>query len=181
MTWTLEGIQLPIPPRKFKKKTTRSSKIVSTIDDFPNPNTSQPTKFSLQLEGLIWPLGKARALDEAGKNAESDEFLLYVTDDAAQEEPWLTGLYAVNNAEVSVDKPMFTNNGDQVFKYKITLAKYADAGSTENGDEGESDDDGTGFLDMGEDVGFDEEGDGKIGKEEFFNWFNNIQTFGIFD
>lgn len=182
-TWTLEGIGLPIPPAKFKKKTVRSNKIVSTIDEFPNPNTTQPTRFELQLQGMIWPRSAARALDEATKNAESDQFLVFELNDSAQSEPWITGLYAVTNAEVKIDKPRFIKFGGidvEVYDYKITFAKYADQGSIEPADEGEGTEEGVAFLDMPDDVGFDANGDGKVNANEFFDWMNNIMSFGIF-
>jgi len=182
-SWSLGGIGLPIPPAKFKKKTIRSNKIVSTIDEFPNPNTNQPTRFELQLAGLIWPRSKARALDEATKNAESNEFLVFELNDASQPEPWITGYYAVTNAEVKVDKPKFIKVGGidvEVFDYKITFAKYADEGSVELGEEGIGEEEGVAFLDMPDDIGFDENGDGKVNRNEFFDWMNNIMSFGIF-
>jgi len=145
MTWTLNGVILPIPPAKFAKKTIRSSKIVSTISDFPNPGTSQPTRFELQLEGLIWPRSNARSLDEATKNAETNDFVVF-TDDGATENPWISGIYAVTKSEVKIDKPMFTTDGAEVYSYKITFAKYADLDSVEPADEGDGEEEGTGFL-----------------------------------
>jgi len=144
MTWFLQGVQLPIPPAKFAKKTIRQAKIVSVIDDFPNPGQNQPTRFELNLEGLIWPRSLARALDEATKNAETTDFLVF-TDDADNDDPWITGMYAVTKSEVKIDKPMFTGTGQEVFKYKISFSKYADLDSVDTADKGNGEQEGTDF------------------------------------
>jgi len=182
MTWLLNGIELPIPPAKFKKRTIRQAKIVSTLEDFPNPDVNQPTRFELQIEGLIWPRGKARSLDEATKNAESNEFVVF-TDDAVNNDPWISGIYAVLRSEIKVDKVMFTTDpvggSVEVFSYNIVFAKYADLDSVEPADEGDGEDEGTNFLDMPDDIGFDENGDGDLDADEFFNWMRNIFTFGV--
>jgi len=177
MTWFLHGVELPIPPAKLSKKTIRAAKIVSTLNDFPNPDQNQPTRFELTLEGLVWPRSSARALDEATKNAETTEFLVF-TDDGATDDPWITGYYIVTRSEVKQDKALFTENGAEVYKYKITFAKFADLGSVEPADKGDGDDEGPGFLDLPDDIGFDADGDGKIGSEDIFNLFTNIMSYG---
>jgi len=75
MTWILRGITFPIDPSSIKKKTTRIQKPVAIIGDFPSPSLNQPTKFELVFSGFIWPRNKAQALDEATKNAESEDIM----------------------------------------------------------------------------------------------------------
>jgi len=177
MTWTLNGIVLPIPPAKMAKRTVRAAKIVSTLNDFPNPDVNQPTRFELKLEGLIWPRSAARSLDEATKNAETTDFFIF-TDDHVFDDPWITGFYAVTRSEVRQDKFLVTNGTDEVFNYKITFAKYADLDSVESSDSGENDEIGAGFLDLPDDIGFDSDGDGKIDATGIFNFFTNIMSYG---
>jgi len=177
MTWFLQGVELPIPPAKLSKRTIRAAKIVTTLNDFPNPDVNQPTKFELQLEGLIWPRSLAKALDEATKNAETADFLVF-TDDHVFDDPWITGMYAVTRSEVRQDKFLIVDGTDEVFNYKITFSKFADLGNVESSDSGENDEIGAGFLDLPDDLGFDSDGDGKIDFTGIFNMFTNIMSYG---
>ena len=179
MTWILSGISLPIPPKKISKKTSRENKIVATIEDFPNPNLNQPTRFELELEGLIWPRSLAQSLDEATKNPEDESFTVALTGTDAESKPWIQGYYTVTRSEVGMDGPKYINTNDEVFDYKLTLTKFADEGSVEPGEEVESDENGSAFDDLIPNFGFDKNGDGDIDGDELFNWLANILTFGV--
>lgn len=180
MTWSLQGIILPIPPAKMSKRTTRENKIIATIEDFPNPNLNQPTKFELDISGLLWPRALAQSLDEACKSAEENTFRIYLGGTDLETKEWITGDYAVTRADINTDKPRYTNVNDEVFDYQITFTKYASAGSRESAEEGGGNDNGVGTNDLKEDLGFDKNGDGDIDADELFNWFTNILTFGVF-
>ena len=177
MTWTLDEVVLPIPPAKMSKRTIRENKIVAVIDDFPNPNLNQPTRFELEISGLIWPRALAISLDEKTRNAEDNMFVVTLSGTDAESAPWISGTYALTRSDVSVDGPMYTGNNEEVFEYKLTLTQYASAGVIEPGEEGGAD---NVFDDLVEDVGFDSDGNGKINGEELFNWMTNILTFGVF-
>jgi len=181
MTWTIRSIVLPIHPKSFSKKTTRVQQPVAVVGDFPDPGLNQPTKFSLNIKGFIWPRSLAQQLDEATKNADTENLAIHVTDDVAND-PWLSGLYSVTNSTVERKKPLFQKiDGviEQVYEYNMTFAKFADAGADQAADEAgpEEDEIGTGFLDMDE-IGFDSDGDGDIDLNGLYNFLTNIFTFG---
>jgi len=182
MPWLIEDILLPVDPKSFRKKTTRTQKPVALIDDFPDPALNQPTKFELVIQGFIWPRNAAKELDEAMQNAETTDLPISVTDDLGVEDDWFSGLYSVSKADINKTKPMFTrfNGVDvEVYEYNISFVKYASLGLDESGEEGGGDSEGTGFLDLPDDLGFDENGDGEIDPEEIFNWLVNILSFGV--
>jgi len=179
--WVIRGIALPIEPKSFKKKTTRTQKQTAIVGDFPDPTINQPTKFEFEIQGFIYPRKLAQELDEATKNAETEDLTISVSTLGVVDE-WLSGLYSVTRSSVARDKPIFdASSGGEVFTYKITFAGYAELGSDQNADEaGPDGDEETAFMDMPDEVGFDANGDGKVNQEEFFNWFTNIMTFGVF-
>lgn len=177
-TWAIRGLVLPIEPSKIKKRTIRTQQPVSVVGDFPNPTINQPTRFELQLEGYIWPRSLAQQLDEATKNAETENILVSTTDDITSF--WITGIYSVSNSEVFREKPLYdAQTGQEVYEYTITFVKFADAGSVQNSEEGGPvEDESAGFFGFGDTVGFDSNGDGDIDTDELFNWFTNLMTFG---
>jgi len=178
MTIKIRDIILPINPSSIQKKTTRVHQPVSISGDFPDPSANQPTKFDMVLKGFIWPRQLAKQLEEATKNAETED--LYIDDDTeAIGDEWITGAYSVTQSEVSRKKPMYTTDGQEVYEYNITFAAFASAGADQTADEGGSsgDEPGTGFFDI-QGLGFDANGDGDIDLEDIFNWFNGLVTFG---
>lgn len=181
MTWTVRDIVLPIDPSEIKKRTIRLQQPVASVGNFPDPALNQPTRFELEIKGLIWPRTLAKQLDEATKNAETEDLLISVDDEPAGEE-WLSGSYSVTRSEVSRNKPTYTDDNGvpvEVYEYRITFAKFADAGINSAGDEGGTaeDEPGAGFFDI-QTLGFDANGDGDIDVEDIFNFFNGLITFG---
>ncbi len=135
----------------------------------------------MQIKGWIWPKAKAIELDEATKNAETENLPISVTD-LGIEDTWLSGFYSVSRSDVARDKPIYDAiTGEEVYTYTITFAKFADLGGDQAADEGgpEGDEEGTGFMNLPEEVGFDENGDGDIDADEIFNWLTNILGFGV--
>lgn len=184
MTWRIEDIVLPIDPQSFKRRVIRFQKPLAILNDFPDPVLNQPTKFELALKGFIWPRTLAKSLDELARNAESENIPITVTDDAGIEDDWLSGMYSTTKSSVSRDKPLFFNdNGTEVevYGYDIVFAKFAEFGgdqTTETGGPG-GDEDGTGFFDLSDELGFDADGDGEVDASEIFDWLVNILTFGV--
>lgn len=182
MTWTIRDIVLPIDPREIRKRTLRIQQPVPVSGDFPEPSINQPTRFELVITGLIWPRQLAQQLDEATKNAETENIKVSVSDEVAGQE-WLSGEYSVSRSEVSRTKPMYTKDNGidvEVYEYNLTLAKFADAGGSQDSEQGgPSEDEPTSFLDMPEVAGWDENGDGDVDFNELFNWFNSLLTFGF--
>lgn len=184
MPWKIEDIDLPIDPRGFKKKVIRFQKPVALLNDFPDPKLNQPTRFELEIQGFIWPQSLAKSLDDLAKNAETENIPISVTNDAGIEDNWLSGLYSTSRSSVDRDRPLYYNdNGTEVevYQYSISFVKFADLGSNQTSEEGGpgGDEDGTGFFDLPDEVGFDSNGDGDIDSSEIFNWLVNILTFGV--
>lgn len=179
--WKIRGIQLPIEPKSFRKKTIRVQKPTAVIGDFPDPGVNQPTKFEMQIKGWIFPKSLAVELDEATKNAETENLPVSVSD-LGVEDTWLSGLYSVSRSDIAREKPIYdAETGEEVYSYTITFAKFADLGSDGPGEEGGPDEDepGAGFMNLPEEVGFDSNGDGDIDADEIFNWLTNIFTPGV--
>jgi len=184
MTWTIEDIELPIDPQSFKRKVVRSQKPVPILNDFPDPVLSVPTRFELAIKGFVWPRSKAKSLDELSRNAETDNIPITVTDDAGIIDDWLSGWYSTTRTSMDRDKPLFFNDSGtevEVYKYNFVFVKFADLGSDQAAEEGGpgGDEDGTGFFDLSDEIGFDQDGDGNIDASEIFNWLTNILTFGV--
>ena len=180
MTWTIRDLVLPIEPSEIRKRTIRIQQPIPVSGDFPSPSINQPGKFELQIKGKIWPRQLAQQLDEATKNAETEELVIFVPDED-NDNQWLSGDYSVTRAEFSRKKPVYTEEDGvavEVYDYNITFLKYADTGSEQESDEGgPSEDEETGFFDI-QTLGFDKNGDGDIDLDDIFNWFNSIMTFG---
>jgi len=177
MTWSIRGIVLPIDPSSVSKKTQRVQQPVASVGDFPDPILNQPAKFELQIKGYVWPRWKAKALDEACKNADTENVPIAISDES---DPWLAGTYSVSRSDINQNKPIFTREAGvdvEVFEYNITFAKFADAGTNQDSDEAgpEEDEISTGFLDM------DADGDGKIDLEGLYNFLTSIFTWGASD
>lgn len=175
--WSIRGIVLPIEPSTVAKRTIRTQNPVSVTGDFPNPTINQPTRFELNITGFIWPRSLAQQLDEALKNAETEEIIVAVSDETSQ---WISGLYSVGTSEVKRERPLYdAQTGEEVYEYNISLVKFADTGSVQNSEEGGpvGDEAGAGFFGI-DIVGYDTNNDGDIDFDEFFNWFNGLITFG---
>jgi len=183
MPWQIEDIILPIDPQGFKKKVIRFQKPVAILNDFPDPTLNQPTRFELTIKGFIWPLTKAIALDELAKNAETENIPISVTDDAGVEDGWLSGTYSTSRSSMNRERPLYFNdNGTEVevYEYNFSFVKFADLGADQTSEEGgPGGDEDTGFFDLPDEIGFDEDGDGEIDASEIFNWLVNILTFGV--
>lgn len=178
MVWSINDIVLPIEPKTIKKKTIRSSKVLPILNDFPEPTTSIPTRHQLIIEGFIWPKSLARELDEATIDPDGEEIDILVTDGGIIDD-WLSGFHSASNSSVNRDKPIFTKIGgvtQEVYTYKITFLKFAEADQTAD-EGGPGSDEDTGYLDTPETIGFDE--DGGASASDIFNWLTNIITFGV--
>jgi hypothetical protein len=176
MTWQIGGVVLPMDPKEINKKVTRFQQPATAVGDFPTPTINQPTKFELQIKGLIWPRAKAQKLDELTKNADTENLSVINTDDPGF---WLSGIYAVSRSSITRKRPIYTKDDtsgldEEVYDYNITFLKFPDAGASQSSEEGgpEEDEPGSGFLDM------DADDNGKIDLDGIFEFMTEIFTWG---
>lgn len=179
MTWKIGALTLPIEPSSLSKKTSNFQAPTPSVGDFPDPALTYPTKFELQIKGLIWPRSAAQALDEITKNPDTEAIPITLPDEQelSLEQSWISGLYSVGRSDVSRKKPVYTEvNGEavEVYEYNITFLKFADTGADQPADEAgpAESEPGAGFLDM------DADDNGKIDLEGVFEFLTEIFTWG---
>ncbi len=183
MTWKIGPLTLPMEPQTVSKKTQRTQQPAAEIEGFPDPSQSFPTRFTMQIKGLIWPRSAAQALDEITKNPDTEAIPISLIEEQElnEDQTWLSGLYTVAQSSVDRKGPMYTDDGQggaaEVYEYNITFLAYADTGADQTADEGgpEGDEPGAGFLDM------DADNDGKIDLEGIFEFLTSIFTWGASD
>lgn len=179
MTWTIRNVELPQDPKEIRKRTIRVQQPSTVSGSFPDPTINQPTRFELTIKGYIWPRTLAAQLDEATKNAESENMFISLSEEVEGLE-WISGIYSVTRSEIIRNSPRYeSTTGGEVYEYNITFAAFADAGADGAGEEigTEGDEKGAGFFDY-ETLGLDDDGNGAIGTEDLFKFFNNLLTWG---
>jgi len=143
--WFIDNIELPIAPDKDERLITRSFQSETLFQFFPQITKSSARAFDYTISGIIFPEGKAFALDQIAKSADTNTVVLTIPVDQRVFE---STQYAVKSLRFARKGPSFMDFSPtdtppfvtiQVYPYQITFTELPDEGEFQNGIDGFTD------------------------------------------
>ena len=137
--WFIDDIELEIAPDADERKISRTFQSETLFNFFPSLTKSTARAFDYTIKGIIYPEGKAFALDQIAKSADTNIVIITIPPD---QKIFNTTKYAVKTFVISRKGPLFVKflgKTVQALPYTLTLTELPDEGEFQEGIDGFTD------------------------------------------
>ncbi len=160
--WFIDDVELPIAPNVDDRLISRTFQAETLFNFFPSLTKSTARAFDYTISGIVYPEGKAFALDQIAKAADTNVVVLTIPDD---QRIFNSTKYAVKSLRIARKGPLFVKFLGvtvQALPYTMTFTELPDEGEFQDGFDGftDSDEGATGFQqlnELNESVGSDQD------------------------
>ena len=156
--WFIDDIELPIAPLTDNRSITRKFQSETLFQFFPKLVKSNSAAYDYTITGYIYPLGKAFALNEIAKSADTATVVLRIPPSS---DYFNSGQYAIKKLTIERKGPLWIKTPDdnneglidtQALPFTLTVSELPDEGVNEEGIDGflNTDESGLGLEDLNE-------------------------------